>query len=677
MVESGGGEEVTRTSPSCASPPQQVTRFRRDIKGNGSSRRSQGETCIRSVIYRSPEELEIVFRNLTYSVPPNWERQRRRSSWRAQDSPPVPILRGVTGRIRPRRLTAIMGNSGAGKSILLELLSGTARFKGANLEGTILVNGDEHPWNMLRKFSGLVCQHDLLLPSMTVREAIQMSAELRLPSTISPEERSRRVKDLIRLLHLSNVADVQAGSDFCKGLSSCERKKTAIAMELIINPAILYLDKPTARMDAAEAYQLMYILQKLAQQGRTVVVTVHQLGTDMFNLFDDVILLSKGRIAYAGPTSNLVSFFARHGHHCPQFMNPPDYILMNVLCDCEPNDDDVEENDCREAPPIEAVPAHCDRVERALQEWDESSEAKELHTRCQVRPRIGVAFTALRGSASWWRQCWFLLRRIGKETARSPGLVAFGFAFCIYMGLLVGLAFINTNDYDRRVRVRNKTGALFVLASNFFIDTSRAPTGSFWAGRLIFLREIDAGYYSPDAYYVSKTLADVPWALCLPSMTLIICYYLIGLTPSFSSYLLMTALGCLDVLCGVAYGMLLGILFDDLGMAINVAYIPIAMLVAVSGVFVARMPGWLGWLRYISPIFYAYAGMVQTEFAGGLHDCGTRGRTCLREEIYEELNFDPVFSPGLDLVFLAVIYIVLWIAGYIALRWRLCRRRRI
>lgn len=123
------------------------------------------------------------------------------------------------------------------------------------------------------------------------------------------------------------------------------------------------------------------------------------------------------------------------------------------------------------------------------------------------------------------------------------------------------------------------------------------------------------------ALTLSKTLANVPWALCLPFMTLTIFYYLV-LTLAFSSYLLLAALRFLDAICGMAYVILFGILVDDLSTSINVACIPIAMLVAISSVSMAQM---LGWICYISPIFYAYAEVAQTEFASGLHDCHPGG----------------------------------------------------
>lgn len=120
---------------------------------------------------------------------------------------------------------------------------------------------------------------------------------------------------------------------------------------------------------------------------------------------------------------------------------------------------------------------------------------------------------------------------------------------------------------------------------------------------------------------MSKTLANVAWALCLPFMTFVIFYYLL-LTLAFSSHPLIAALRFLDVTCGMAYVMLLEILVDGLGTSINVACIPITMLVTTSSVSMARM---LGWICYISPTFYAYSEVAQTEFASGLHDFHPRG----------------------------------------------------
>lgn len=136
------------------------------------------------------------------------------------------IIDGMTGIFRPGRLTAVMGASGAGKTTLLSVLAGNVGV--GHVDGQILVNGEDYSDpNKIQKISGFVFQDDILLPTMTVKEAIKMSALLRLPKEVTEEERSKRVQDIIKVLHLKRAAKTKVGNPIKKGISGGERKRTS------------------------------------------------------------------------------------------------------------------------------------------------------------------------------------------------------------------------------------------------------------------------------------------------------------------------------------------------------------------------------------------------------------------------------------------------------------------
>ena len=116
---------------------------------------------------------------------------------------------------------------------------------------------------------------------MTVREAITMSATLRLSKDISPEAKNKKVEEIIHILNLTKCADTVVGDTNIKGISGGERKRTAMAMEMITNPCILFLDEPTSGLDTFTAYSVVSILKELAESGRTVVATIHQPSSDV------------------------------------------------------------------------------------------------------------------------------------------------------------------------------------------------------------------------------------------------------------------------------------------------------------------------------------------------------------------------------------------------------------
>lgn len=136
------------------------------------------------------------------------------------------ILKTLTGVFRPGRLTAIMGASGAGKTSLLTVLAGQA--ESGKVEGIIQINGEDYSEaGKMQEISGFVFQDDVLLPTMTVQEAINQSAILRLPSSVTKEERNRRVEEIIEILHLKKAAKTKVGDPLKKGISGGERKRTS------------------------------------------------------------------------------------------------------------------------------------------------------------------------------------------------------------------------------------------------------------------------------------------------------------------------------------------------------------------------------------------------------------------------------------------------------------------
>lgn len=105
-----------------------------------------------------------------------------------------------------------------------------------------------------------------------------------------------QVEDTIRLLHLSDCADSVIGSELVKGVSGGERKRCSVGMELVTDPPLLFLDEPTTGLDTFTALSLVTTLKNLARKGRTVVCTMHQPSSEIFHLFDDLVILGKGEV---------------------------------------------------------------------------------------------------------------------------------------------------------------------------------------------------------------------------------------------------------------------------------------------------------------------------------------------------------------------------------------------
>ncbi|NXT46025.1 ABCG2 protein, partial [Pluvianellus socialis] len=233
------------------------------------------------------------------------------------------VLRNVNGIMRPG-LNAILGPTGSGKSSLLDILA--ARKDPHGLSGDILINGTPQPANF-KCTSGYVVQDDVVMGTLTVRENLKFSAALRLPKSVKEQEKNERVNQIINELGLSKVADSKVGTEFTRGVSGGERKRTNIGMELITDPAILFLDEPTTGLDASTANAVLLLLKRMAKQGKTIIFSIHQPRYSIFRLFDNLTLLAAGRVLYHGPAQNAIEYFQSIGYQCEPYNNPADFFL--------------------------------------------------------------------------------------------------------------------------------------------------------------------------------------------------------------------------------------------------------------------------------------------------------------------------------------------------------------
>jgi ABC-type multidrug transport system ATPase subunit len=218
------------------------------------------------------------------------------------------LLKDVYGYAKPGMMVALMGGSGAGKTTLLDVLAG--KKTGGDIINDALVNGKPRDKSFSR-IAGYVEQFDSHDELSTIREAIEFSAMLRLPSEMSYEDKIGRVEEVIQTLRLSHVQQLRIG-----GTSPEIRKKVTIAVELVMNPGLLFLDEPTTGLDSAGALAVMHAVRSLSTS-ITVICTIHQPSIEIVNCFSHVLLMNKweqrGRVAYFGAVKDMPSWFGTHG----------------------------------------------------------------------------------------------------------------------------------------------------------------------------------------------------------------------------------------------------------------------------------------------------------------------------------------------------------------------------
>jgi ABC-type multidrug transport system ATPase subunit len=255
------------------------------------------------------------------------------------------LLDSITADFQPGTLSIIMGGSGTGKSTLLNLVAARkpkiGTFSKLTQKGKILFNGkEETDISRVSSICSFVRQSDdHLLPALTCRETLIYAAKLRLPSQLPTEKKVAKADHVMNLLGLKHCANTIVGDELVKGLSGGEKRRLSIGIQLLTDPSVLVVDEPTSGLDAFTAHHIMESLKELASSGRTVICSIHQPRSDIFSMFDDILLLARGgRVAYSGPSKSIINYFAEQNLVLPKFCNPADFILDITSIDLRSSD---------------------------------------------------------------------------------------------------------------------------------------------------------------------------------------------------------------------------------------------------------------------------------------------------------------------------------------------------
>ncbi|KAL3156013.1 hypothetical protein ABBQ32_013001 [Trebouxia sp. C0010 RCD-2024] len=567
------------------------------------------------------------------------------------------IMYKLAGACHPGEVLALMGPSGSSKTSLLSVIGGRTP-KSVTLEGDVLYNNA--PLTKATKRSvGYVLQDDLLYESLTVWETLYFAAMLRLPRDFTAEQKKERVAKVISALGLNRCKDTIIGGFFRRGISGGERKRVSVGHEMIINPSVLLLDEPTSGLDSTTAMHLVATLRQLAQGGRAVLTTIHQPSSRLYQMLDKLLLLSEGHSIYYGDAQLATEWFHKLGYTIPYLINAADFILdlasgdvstkkvsgaesrLHLIACAErfledrPGgyhaDSKVTENVL--GPDLWNAAQSRRNLDSgqipAMNPLDEAAKGSSAHTfpvesarddyaiaaplQVVVDPQLGTPQKQpkqYRWGASYKLQLRVLFTRTLK-TRRFEALSTRDFCQFLVVGVLAGLFWLQAGQTNTIAGVNNLRGLLFFELMFMSMRAMLGALFTFPAEFKMMLKERASGMYRLSAFYFARTASDLPIDCTIPTFFIIIVYFMGGLRYSAGSFFANWAAVLLSLLTAQSIGLLIGSIITHPKTGQTLATITALTMILVAGFFVQDIPDWIGWLKYLSFVYYGYNTLLK------------------------------------------------------------------
>ncbi|KAB2091430.1 hypothetical protein ES319_A03G190300v1 [Gossypium barbadense] len=536
-----------------------------------------------------------------------------------------PILQGLTGFARPGELLAIMGPSGCGKSALLNALAGILD-PHTRKAGDILING--HKQTMAYGTSAYVTQDEALIHTFTVTEAVYYSAQLRLPDTMSRSEKKQRAETTIREMGLQDAMNTRVGGWGNNGLSGGEKRRLSICIEILTRPRLLFLDEPTSGLDSAGSYHVMRSIASLNRRDgvrRTIIASIHQPSSEVFQLFHSLFLLSAGKTVYFGTLSAANE-------------NPSDHFLKTINKDF---DKDIEEGFVNEIPTEEVINILVNSYKSSdIFQHAQTEIAQICKQVCNLSPKrhflffwgkdynntCWVLWISLQHSravekekrhVTFFTQCHVLTRRSFINMYRDPGYYRWRLAVYIALTLTLAVLFNNLGLSYGSIQARGAL-LLFVTAILTFMTIGGFP--SFVEEMKVFERERLNGHYGIIAFVLANTISAIPFLIVISLIPGTICYYIPRLQKGFQHFFFFISTLFASIMLIESLMMVVASLVPNFltGIIVGAGIQGIMMLVAGFFRSPADLPKPV--LKYPSHHIafhkYAYQGLLKNEFEG-------------------------------------------------------------
>jgi len=392
-----------------------------------------------------------------------------------------------------------------------------------------------------------------------------------------------------------------------RGVSGGERKRTNIGNQLLTDPALIILDEPTSGLDTSSALNLLLILKSMAKAGLTVISSIHQPSSQMFELFDKLILLVDGRPVYFGKSDEAINYFGKIGLKCEKFYNPADFMMGLILKE----ELSKKKGKSLKGKLIEDYKNHLSDDAISIRVKEDRKKLKKCVKKSREKEGKSASY-----AASGFTQYFTLLER-AFFNATGDYLTILNFANIVSIAVIVSILWFQVPFTEEFIQ--DKIGVLFfsgVFASCFFPAFQALFT--FPAEKPVIIRERKEGSYRLSIYFLAKMTAELPFELLFPILFNLIVYWFVAYRLNGYS------IGMYFITVGVSatVSSSIGVMISSsinrprTGVVITTVTLLFSMLSAGFYVNINKMPIWFSWLTYLSFMKYSYNGLLITQFYG-------------------------------------------------------------
>ncbi|KAJ1323300.1 AtrB [Microdochium nivale] len=544
------------------------------------------------------------------------------------------ILDRSHGCVKPGEMLLVLGRPGSGCTTLLNILANRRA-------GYKSVQGDVYYGSLTsdeaKKYRGQIVMNtedELFFPSLTVGQTADFATRLKTAhmtgTNASKNDREAlRVENrdfLLQSLGIEHTINTKVGNEYVRGVSGGERKRVSIVETMATRASVFCWDNSTRGLDASTALEYTKTVRAMTDVlGLASIVTLYQAGNGIFDLFDKVLVLDKGKQFYYGPAKEAKSYMETLGFICREGANVADFLTGVTVSTERMVDPAFEHTFPRNVEAAqhtyEASEVHAQmRLEYNYPTTDATRERTRLFEEAvaqEKHPKLSATspwtvdfFTQVRTCITrqyqiiWGDKASFLLKQLST----------------IVMALITGSLFYNAP---------NNTGGLFLKGGAMFfallfssLQAMSQVTESF-TGRPVLIKHKHFALFHPAAFCLAQIVSDIPIITSSVSSLTIVLYFMVGLSMSASAFFTFWAVVLATSFAMTAFFRFVGAAFPAFGGASAVSGLGVMATSIYAGYMIlkSQMHPWFGWFYWVNPLAYGFNAIMSNEFHGKTIPC--------------------------------------------------------